>query len=93
MTAEVELVRYRTENGTRPALIVEGRKWIQVVTFDTPISVHKVRIRERRFMTADLQFHDKPYPLRRAARLFRKAAKVHGITKGAKTIIRAAAAA
>lgn len=91
-TDEVELVVYRTKNGIRPALIHEGRKWIQVVVIDTPITVKKVRSAERRYMTSSLQFHGNPYPLRRAGRQFRKAAKHLGATKGAMKIIRAAAA-
>lgn len=91
MSSDVELVRYQYQTaaaaGTRPALIVEGRKWIKVVEFGTPISVRKVRREERRYMHADLKHKGLPYPLTRAARHFLRSGKAHGITEAAKTIV------
>lgn len=105
---EIKLVRYRTEDGVKPAIIKTGHKWIRAVIMDTPVRAARVPRSEERFMiaagvegkttrkgnvTGRGYFHNgKEYPLRRAVKLFRGYAKRHGITKGAAAILREAVA-
>ena len=77
-----EVVRYHTDEGVRTALLVErGHKWLHFILMDSDgIRVRKVRkeywdkkrglkINEEKFMTP------LDYPLERAKRIFRRAAK------------------
>ena len=87
---QIRLVRFHTSHGVVAAFVKKGRKFLRVVTIDTPISVKKVRVAEERFMTP-LMKGDDFYPIRRGRNKFLKAAKTFGITQGAKDIINGAA--
>jgi hypothetical protein len=78
----MQVVRYATDEGQRIALLVEnGTKWLHYILMDSDgIRVHKVRkeyvdkkrgttVNEERYMTV------LDYPVERAKRIFRKAAK------------------
>lgn len=87
-TLELELVRYRTDEGIRAALISEGRKWIHVLSFDRwPLSVSKVARDERRFMTPLKRKDGSPYPIGRAVSIFRKSGRHAGITQAARDML------
>ena len=87
---DIRLVRFHTSHGVVAAFVKKGRKFLKVVTIDTPISVKKVRVAEERFMTP-LMKGDDFYPIRRGRNKFLKAAKTFGITQGAEDIINGAA--
>ncbi len=85
MTARV--VNYRTEAGTKPALVREARTLLHVLTMDGQLSVRKVPKAEARYMR-DLERNGKPYPVSRAARTFRSYGRRAGITKAARKFLR-----
>lgn len=94
----IELVQYHTlrddECCKRVALVKEGRKWLFVLALTAGrggMSLWKVEKSERRFMKP-LMRNNKPYPMSRALKSFRKMVRTHGATKGAKKLIREAAA-
>lgn len=96
----IELVRYHTqrkdESCQRVALVKEGTKWLTVLpltaTGQAPMGLWKVEKSDRRYMKP-LMRGRKPYPMKRAIRGFRRLAKTHGITKGAKKFLKEAASA
>lgn len=65
------LVRYHTNEGIRSALLLptEGRKFLHIMQMDYPLLVKKVPLEEGKFMTV------LDYPIKRALRQFRRAAK------------------
>lgn len=79
--SSLEVVRYHTDTGSRMALVSEGRKRIAVVTMDIPIRRRFVARTERRYMTPT------DYPVSKAKRRFRHAAKRLGITKPARRMV------
>ncbi len=89
----IELVRYRTADAVRSALIKRGNKWMQVVAIDATskggLKVWKVPMSDEKFMTP-LTRNGKPYPMTRALRTFRNLAKTHGCSKAAKKLIKEA---
>ena len=102
----IELVRYHTmqpvpgkpgryHSQKRVALVKPGTKYLHVVAIDaTPSSglrVWKVAKSEVKYMQP-LMKGRKPYPMRRALKTFRAMGRTHGITKGAKKLIKEAAA-
>ena len=99
----IRLVQYHTwqkvrggrNSSFRTALVKDGgRKWLQVVALDaTPdggLRVWRVPVSEVKFMTP-LLFRGKPYPMLRALKTFRSLADTHGITQGARKILKEAA--
>ena len=68
---------------------------MQVVALDaTPdggLRIWRVPVSEVKFMTP-LLFRGKPYPMSRALKTFRSLASTHGITQGARKILKEAAA-
>lgn len=97
----IALVQYHTwqrvRNGHnssfRSALVRQGKKWLQVVAIDATaeggLRVWKVPKSDERYMKP-LLLNGKPYPMARALKVFRSMAKTHGITKGAKKLLREA---
>lgn len=77
----------------RCVLVKEGRKWLQVVALDASpdggLRVWKVPMSDERYMKPLLR-KGKPYPMARALQTFRSLAKTHGITKGAKKLLKEA---
>lgn len=66
-------------------------KWLRVLVMrDKPLSVDKVPASEREHMR-DVERKGKPYPLKRALKVFRLFALSHGSSKGARDFIREAA--
>lgn len=66
---------YRTNDGARTALLIkEGRKFHYIMPMDLPIRVRKVPRSEERYFS-DVTKNGNPYPLARALRLFRDAAR------------------
>lgn len=99
----IELVRYHTwhkvrggyESANRVALVKHGgRKWLQVLAIDantnSGLRLWKVPLTDTKHMTP-LMRGRKPYPMSRALAAFRRMGKTHGITKGAKKLIKEAA--
>lgn len=86
----IELVKYRSVDGVRNALVKDGRKWMKVLYIDATktggMTMRKVPQSDRRFMTPLLR-KGKPYPMSRALTVFRRFAKSHGATKTAKRFI------
>ena len=89
----IELVRYRTADAVRSALVKRGTKWMQVVAIDATstggLKVWKVPMSDGRFMTP-LTRKGKLYPMARALRNFRNLAKTHGCSKAAKKLLKEA---
>lgn len=68
-------IKYRTDAGTRTALLVaEGRKFHRIMVMDLPIKIRKIPRTEERYFQ-ELEYKGQPYPLKRALRLFRDAAR------------------
>jgi len=64
------LVRYHTNEGIRSALLLsEGRKYLHILPMDYPLQVNKVSLDEGKYMQV------LAYPLKRALRHYRHAAK------------------
>ena len=98
----IKLVRYHTwhknkvgyESAVRCALVkTGGTKWLHVLAIDATTSgglkLWKVPLTEDRYMQP-LLHKGKPYPMARALKVFRKFAKEHGLTNGAKKLLREA---
>ncbi len=90
----IELVDYRTDEGLRCAFVKHGTKWTQVLALDAGVRsglrVHKVPKTDQRYMTP-LMRKGKPYPVKRALTHFRRFGKTHGMTNGAKKLLKEAA--
>ena len=86
-----DLVSYRTDEGVRCALIVTvGRKYISMLWADDRkpgVRINKVSHRDAQHATP-LMYRDKPYPLSRAKRHWRKMASSLGATKAARKALR-----
>ena len=68
-------IKYRTDSGPRTALLVtEGRKFHHIMPMDLPIRIRKVPRAEERYFE-ELEYKGQPYPLKRALRFFRDAAR------------------
>ena len=97
----IELVRYHTwkrvrdghESCVRSAFIKRGRKWMQVLCIDATASggmkLWKVPLSDEKYMRPLLR-KGKPYPFKRAIRIMRGIGKTHGISKGAKKLLKEA---
>ena len=98
----IELVQYHTwvkvrggyESAIRVALVKHGgRKWLQVVAIDANkgggLKVWKAPLTDTKYMKP-LMRGRKPYPIPRALKTFRKLAKTHGASKGAKKLLKEA---
>ena len=80
----IETKRVRFNNRCAIALVKTGRKYFQCVVIDFPIRIVKVKITNGRYLT------DIDYSTKKAARKIKKMVKQHGITKGAKQILKEA---
>jgi len=99
----IELVSYHTwhkvrngfESAVRVALVKRGNKWAQVLCIDATSSgglkLWKVPLTDEQHMRP-LLLKGKPYPVSRALKSFRKMGKTHGISKGAKKLLKEVAA-
>jgi hypothetical protein len=87
----VELRSYHTEQGVKTALVLRGRKWLQVLLLDGALTVRRVRIGESKHMT-DIVRRGQPYPMQRALKVFRLHGRLHGYTKGARKFLSKASA-
>lgn len=100
----IELVRYHTwkrvrnngvESAVRTAFVKRGRKWMQVLCIDATttggLKLWKVPLSDEQYMRPLLR-KGKPYPFKRALKTFRAMGKTHGISKGAKKLLREASA-
>lgn len=97
----ITLVRYHTwqkvkggyNSSIRSALVKEGTKWLQVIAIDaTPdggLKVWKVPKSDKQYMTPLLR-NGKPYLMSRALKIFRSLAATHGISNGAKKLLKEA---
>ena len=97
----IQLVLYQTwhkgrtgfESAFRVALVKTGRKWLHVLTIDATASgglkLWKVPLSDVKYMQP-LLLKGKPYPMSRALKSFRKMGNSHGISGGAKKLIREA---
>ena len=90
---ESTLFSFRGKDGSvRSAyLVATGPKYTKLIWLDDRkpgIRINKVPNEDMRFATP-LMYKGKPYPLPRFKRIFRKAAKAHGVTKSAKKELRA----
>ena len=95
----IELVSYHTwkrvrngvESAVRCAFIKRGTKWMQVLCIDATASggmkLWKVPLSDEQYMRPLLR-KGKPYPVNRAVKRFRAMGKTHGISKGAKKLLR-----
>lgn len=99
----IELVQYHTwhrvrggfESAQRVALVKKGgSKWLHVLAIDATTSgglkLWKVPLTDVEYMQP-LMLRGKPYPIARALKGFRRIGKTHGISNGAKKLIKEAA--
>ncbi len=86
-----DLVSIRTDEGVRCALVVAvGHKYVSLLWADDRkpgVRVHKVSHRDAMHVTP-LLFREKPYPLSRAKRHWRRMARQFGATKAAQQALR-----
>lgn len=99
----IALVRYHTfrrvrngfESAVRCAFVKRGRKWMHVLCIDATttggLKLWKVPLSDEKYMWP-LRRKGKPYPVSRALKSFRAMGKSHGISKGAKKLLREVAA-
>ncbi len=100
----IELVQYhyfkKVRNGyescVRSAFVKHGgRKWLQVLVIDATASggmkLWKVPLTDTQYMKPLLR-KGKPYPIKRAVGIMRGMGKTHGISKGAKKLLKEVAA-
>ena len=98
----IELVQYHTmrkvrngwESAVRCAFVKHGgRKWLHVLCIDATASgglkLWKVPLTDTQYMKPLLR-KGKPYPIKRAVGIMRKMGKTHGISKGAKKLLKEA---
>lgn len=88
----MELIRLRTDEGVRSAIVVKtGPRLAHVIWADDRKPGVRVNKIPKEFLrgATPLEYKGKPYPLNRAKRLFRKMGKSLGITKSAKKELRA----
>jgi len=99
----IDLVSYHTwhrvrngfESSVRCAFIKRGTKWIQVLCIDATstggMKLWKVPLSDEQYMRP-LLLKGKAYPISRALKSFRAMGKTHGISKGAKKLLKEVAA-
>lgn len=87
-----KVMSYHSAEGYYTALVGnKGRKLMTVVIIrDSGVTAHRLAITEERHMTPSL-FKGKDYPVARAVRGFKHAARNLGITKAAKKALQEAA--
>lgn len=98
--AIIKLVRYHTwkkahgggyESAVRSAFVKAGRKWLKVLAIDATLNgglrVWRVPTSDQQYMRP-LLLRGKPYPVARALKAFRRMAKSHGVSNGAKRLLR-----
>lgn len=85
----MKIVQYHNDLRQATALVVkEGRKLLHIIQIeDRGLRVRKVPKTEARYFK-DLTYKGKPYPLRRAIRMYKRAAKTFGATPTVKRILR-----
>lgn len=59
-----------------------GHKWVTCVVIDFPIRLEQLPVEKHGLVP--MLFRGEPYPVKRAVKLFRRYAKEHGITEGAR---------
>ena len=83
MTNDLRLVRYRTDEGCKMALVTRRRKYLHCVMMTgAGLVVKKVPLSEERHMT------DSTYNLHKAAVAMRRFGRNNGATKAAKTLLK-----
>lgn len=89
MNAPELVIARDKENQARTLLIVsEARVWIHAIALNRPpVRLVKLPRTARRYMRP-LEYRGRPYPLARALRHFRRAARELGITDGAAAALR-----
>jgi hypothetical protein len=99
----IELVSYHTfrkvrngyESAVRCAFVRRGRKWMQVLCIDATttggMKLWKVPLSDEQYMRPLLR-KGKAYPVKKAIKSFRAMGKTHGISKGAKKLLKEVAA-
>lgn len=83
---EVLLYKAPQQIGTKAVLVEEKRTKLHVLTMDGKLHPRPVAKSERRFM-APATYRNKPYPLARAKRIFKRYGKAHGMTKTARRFL------
>lgn len=79
----------RDANGHALLVLKEGRTKLHAIALHTPpVRIVKLERRVQRELV-DLSYKGKPYPLKRAVRLFRTAGRTFGITGSAREALEA----
>jgi hypothetical protein len=91
LIGRIRLVKYHNGDQFVVAFTRRGRKFLHVVTIDSPMTVTKCRIAEERYMVP-LKKGDDFYPYKRAVNKFLHAGKRLGISDRARAILKQAAA-
>lgn len=86
----MKIVNYHSDHNCATALVIKQTKTylfiIQVEPFG--LRVRKIPVADEKNFT-ELEYHGKPYPLKRAVRLYKKYGKKYGITKPARKALNA----
>jgi hypothetical protein len=78
---EARYVRYLTKDGSKPAIVFEGRKHLHVVSIEPDVRVSKVRPEEDAFM--------RPVgDVKAAAKKFRSFGRRNGISQAARDLLK-----
>ena len=85
---------YRLASGADHIAILQTpdrkTKWLNVIIMrDKPLGIERITVSERDHMRP-AWLKDKPYPMSRAVKIFRKFGKSHGSSKAARDFIREA---
>lgn len=85
---------YKLASGAQHICILQEpdrkTKWLRILVMrDKPLAIERVTESEREHMLP-FQWRGKPYPLKRALKIFRKFGKSHGSNKAARQFIREA---
>lgn len=84
----MRVVWMHTDEGSQTAILGDpGRKWTPFVMIEFPVRLRRIKNADVGRYTKELE-----YPLKKACRAYLKIGRKHGITKGAKTLIRKAQA-
>jgi len=80
----MQVVRYHSDIGNHIVLVAKtGRKFISIIPMDSSgIRVRKVPLSEERY------FKELDYPVKKAKKIFRQAAKNFGVTKTARQLLK-----
>ena len=81
----MKIVSYHSSDNCATALVVkEARLYMYIIQVEASgLRIRKIPKTEARYFS-DLEYKGKPYPVKRAVRLYKQYGKTYGITKAAR---------